>query len=92
MDIPHREVDVFEPLTPSPQRPKRYDDGSPVPPVFLHLYETCPAVRSAVRRDGEVLRSRGFLDEAMATEPRMPLCYWCAVKFQPWTIYGRWWE
>lgn len=92
MDVPHAEVDLFEPLT---RGQKKWQDdpdehGNRVPaPVFLHLYETCPSVKSAVRRDGETLRSHGYLDEVMMREPKMPLCSWCARRFRPGV--GLWW-
>lgn len=79
--VPHVEVDIFEPLTPG----QRQSGSSRV--VYLHLFATCPSVRRAVRRDGEVLHSRGFLDAALAEPPALPLCGWCAhrlVAQEPW--------
>lgn len=71
-NVPHVQVEVLEPL--SRGKPQR---GKPSP-MYIHLDERCPSVKSAFRRDGDVSRSEGFLDDVLSREPERPLCGWCA--------------
>ncbi len=68
-----REVELIEPVTLAPD--------SVVSGARLHLYDQCQAVRAALRRDGEVLRSRTRLAAAVDS-PTATMCGWCLRKWR----------
>lgn len=62
------DMDMIEPLTTSGGRN----------PVRMHLYEECSGVVAALKRDGEVLRTRGKPSELDST---IELCGWCIGRW-----------
>jgi hypothetical protein len=71
-----REVTLIEPLSLS--KYSQQDVDTPLP--YVHIYEECPSVKAALRRDGEVLRSRAPVD-AFLNPPAAQPCGWCLRKW-----------
>lgn len=69
-------VTLFEPLSLSKHSQQHMN--TPLP--YVHVYETCPAVKRAVKRDGEVLRSRSSVD-AFLNPPAAQPCGWCLRRW-----------
>lgn len=69
-------VTLIEPLSLSKYSQQHVE--TPLP--YVHVYEECPAVRRALRRDGEVLRSRASAD-AFLRPPAARPCGWCLRRW-----------
>lgn len=73
-----REVTLIEPLTASKYTARESTEGTLLPHV--HAYEECPSVKAALRRDGEVLRSRAPVDAFLNPSAAQP-CGWCLRRW-----------
>lgn len=99
MDVPRVPVEVFEPRTAGSPKYTDVDwdeNGNEIPRRLrlptLHLYEDCPGTLRAIERDGDVLRSRGYLEEVLAAPPRLRLCGKCARRVAGGSSLEWWWE
>lgn len=73
-----RDVTLIEPLTTSKHTAREVRTSTLLP--FIHIFEECPSVKAALRRDGEVLRSRAPVD-AFLNPPAAQPCGWCLRKW-----------
>lgn len=71
-----RSVTLIEPLS----LPKHGNEHIETPLQHVHVYEECPAVRRALARDGEVLRSPASVD-AFLNPPAAQPCGWCLRRW-----------
>lgn len=76
---PMAEVTLIEPLSLSKYTVRESGEATPLP--YVHVFEECPAVKRALARDGEVLRSRASAD-AFLNPPAAQSCGVCL----------RWWH
>lgn len=73
-----RDITLIEALTSSKHTAREVHNHTLLP--FIHVYEECPSVKAALRRDGEVLRSRAPVD-AFLNPPAAQPCGWCLRRW-----------
>jgi hypothetical protein len=71
-------VTLIEPLSLSKYTVRESHASTPLP--YVHVYEECPAVGRALRRDGEVMRSQAPVD-AFLNPPAAQPCGWCLRRW-----------
>lgn len=75
-----RDIVLIEPLSLSKHSQQHHE--TPLP--YVHVFEECPAVKRAIARDGEVLRSRAPVDAFLSPPAARP----CGVCLRWWRARG----